>query len=186
MNKKVIVAIIVLACLLGAFIIFSRGGRLSGFSSKESIIINTQLDQEYSEVRQGDPIFIGINLIRLGGGERKDYIVNTIVEDADGLRTSISSQTIALDTTASLVVKIDTSRRVDSDSYNIIVEVRDSQSNELLSTAAQRIVLFKDFYIKVNYKDLLYFVSIFLIVVVVLLIIIWRTITRKAKGIKRI
>ena len=97
------------------------------------------------------------------------------LEDEEGSKKSISSQTIAVETRASLVMELNLPKDSDSKSYTLSIEVRDINDNSLISKASQKIILFKGFYIKINYKGLFYLISAILIVTIILLIIIWTT-----------
>jgi len=163
-----------LGCLLLFILLYQQEGNLLGFVSKESVITTIQLEQDYSKVKEGDTILIGITLVKLGGGGTKDYLVTMFLEDAEGLKKSISSQTIAVETRASLVMELDIPKISDSESYLLHVEVRDSHDNKLISSVSQRVILFKDLYIKINYRGLLFVILIALVVLIILLVIIWR------------
>src|SRR3989344_3676963 len=134
MDKKIIYGLVLFGLLfLFTFFYWETDRSLSGFASKESIITTIQLEQDYSELKEGDTNLIGITLIRLGGEEKKDYVVTMFLEDENGLKTGISSQTIAVETRASLVMELNIPKDSDSKSYTLSVEVRDINDDSLIS-----------------------------------------------------
>ena len=179
MKRNILIVALVIVLLIAVILIINNNIKLSGFSSKESIITYIQLEPEYSEASAGDSIILGVTLVRLGGNEAKDVTVNAIIEDAQGLKQSISSQTIALETRASLIIELTAPKKLNSNSYHVLIEVRDTKTNELLSVARQKILSLDNIYLQFNEKTLLYVILLSLIVIIALLVIIWRIMAHK-------
>ncbi len=158
----------VLALAVSLFL-FENPFILSGLSTEEQILIYVQLEPEYARVATGSQFFLGVTLIKLGDTNRKDVLVTLFLKEVNGKNLPLSSQTAAIETRASLILALKVPDSLQTNSYQIYLEVTDVKTGELLASASQRILVFDNFSIKFNDKSAYVLVVLVFVMVVTLL-----------------
>jgi hypothetical protein len=117
---------------------------LNYINSQANIVLSIDVEPEYSIVSAGDPVIMQINLIQLGGGqEKKDIIVSLCLVDSEGKASLFSTETISLETRASLVSRLDIPENANNGIYKINVEIFDINEKNMLGKASKEIIIEK-------------------------------------------
>lgn len=152
------------------------GFGIKNLENQESILTYIQLEPEYLKVGPGKEIVLGVTLIKLNGEGKKDVTLEVFLKNHNGSRRLILSETIALETRSSMIIAPKIPKELEGfeeqSSINLEFEVKDSQTNELLSRANQRIILSDDIYISISQKSILYLSIIGILILIGIIIII--------------
>lgn len=167
-NKKFFYSKKPLIFLFSVIILLS----LSYITSQANVVLSIDIEPEYSIVSAGDPVIIQINLIQLGNQERKDVIVLLSLVNSEDKASLLSTETIALETRASLVSRLDIPEKATSGVYTVNVEVFDINKTNILGKASRIIIIEKT---RISRGDI-YLIGFYLSIIVsfVLLIILYR------------
>lgn len=154
--------------------------KASGFLSKESVITNIKIEPEYTSTKPGETILLTITIIQLDYQERRDITVDFYIKNNEE-KLFLSSETLAIHTKVSLVEELSIPQGLKDKSYEIFVEVKDTKTQELISTASQRIIIIDSLKITIDREDIIY-ISIFFIVTFTLsLIILYQKLNKNKK-----
>lgn len=148
MQKFISITALLMLTFLGIILMLQNNQTISGYASKDQVIITIQLEPEYANTKIGGTILLGITLIKLGSHEIEDVTITLFIKDETGKKERISSETAALQTRTSLVTNLRIPENIKSNSFEIAVEATDTNTGELLGTATQRILLTKSLRIK--------------------------------------
>ena len=180
---KISLYFLLLLFFIVALFFINGQSKISGFVPHESIFTYIRLEPEYSKVRAGDNIILGIRLVRLGGEGRKDVTLNFLMKKKDGQFILINSQTVAVETQASFVNELNIPEELKKDSYSINVEVRDVETGELISSATQRILVFDNLFINFSERNVIWIIIIAsAFIIFALLIVIIKLLLKKDKS----
>jgi hypothetical protein len=114
----------------------------------------------------GDEILLQINLVQLLDQKRKDVVLSLSLVDINNKSIYESRQSIALETQASIVERLNLPDNIEEGNYNINIEVFDVNEENLLGWASKEIVVAN----KITREDIyligIYLIAIFLVVLV--------------------
>lgn len=163
--------LIICALLVLIIFIISPNRTIHGLFSDDSIITYVQLEPEYVQIEKNEELILGITLIKLRDDERKDVTVSLFLKGEDS-RELLLSETVALETKVSLIVKprIPNNLDIKDDSITLEVEVKDTESGKILSTTTQRIIINDEFYILLNEDSMLYLLIIGAMIIIGIII----------------
>ncbi|MEK6898725.1 MAG: hypothetical protein AABW79_01375 [Nanoarchaeota archaeon] len=150
MKRFIGVSSLIILLLMFSIYFFQQNPAISGFALKDSVLIYIQLQPEYANTENGKDILLGITLIQLKEREIRDVLISLSIKDENGVRYKVSSETIALQTRASLVSNFRVPENLDSKSFEIEVDVTDTETNEQLGFTSQRILISKGYQIKLG------------------------------------
>ena len=148
--------------------------------SQASISLSIKIEPEYLIMSAGDRMLIQINLIQLGDQRRKDVTVSLSLVDSEGKTIDKSTETIALETQASLVSILDIPKDANAGIYDINVDVSDTNKENLLGKASKEIIIEKT---KIT-RENIYLIGICLgvIALFILLVILYKQNRNLHKG----
>ncbi|MCX6749218.1 MAG: hypothetical protein NTW17_00535 [Candidatus Pacearchaeota archaeon] len=139
-------------------------------ASQENVALSINIEPEYSIVSVGDNVIMQINLIQLGDQKRRDVIVSLSLIGNENKIIYESTQTIALETRASLISQLRIPENTDNGIYNVNVEILDMTEKNLLGKASKEIVVEKSVVTRIDvYLVGFYLTLIGLFVLVIML-----------------
>lgn len=141
MQKFISITALLMLTLFGIVLMLQDNQSISGYASKDQVIITLQLEPEYANAKTGEIILMGITLVKLGSHEIEDVTIDVFLRDGTEEKQRVSSETVALQTRTSLIVDVRISEEIKSKSFEVIIEATDTNTGELLGTATQRILL---------------------------------------------
>lgn len=158
-----------LSKILMCFLFFAIGLiNISYAASQANVALSVDIEPEYSIVSAGDRMIIQINLIQLGDQRRKDVTLSLSLIDNQGKAIYKSTETIALETRASLVSKLNVPENANNGIYNIDVKILDVKGENLIAQASKEIIIEKT---KITRTEI-YLIGIYLIVISLFIIMI--------------
>ena len=174
MKKRLIYFIV--WCIMAAAIItglFAYEPRILGAAS-ESISMEVHFQPDYSQKHDSKSMVVHILLIsREAPHELRDFTVHAVIKDPAGKVISESSQTIAVEKTASIIIELEMPRNLESSSYELFTEVTDSATSTIVSSSSQKIFVIEEgVYIKIDERGSYYIMGIAITLVILLIIII--------------
>jgi len=174
MKKRLIYFIV--WCIMAAAIItglFAYEPRILGAAS-ESISMEVHFQPDYSQKHDSKSMVVHILLIsREAPHELRDFTVHAVIKDPAGKVISESSQTIAVEKTASIIIELEMPRKLESSSYELFTEVTDSATSTIVSSSSQKIFVIEEgVYIKIDERGSYYIMGIAITLIILLIIII--------------
>ena len=152
----------ILICFLAINLI-----NISYVDSQANISLSVDISPKYSIVSAGDDVIMQINLMQSGGQSRKDVIVAVSLFDSSNQGILKSTETVALETRASLVSELSIPENTKSGIYNVKVEIFDVNEKDLFAKTSKEITVKN----KITAKDI-YFVGSLLIIIAFIIFII--------------
>jgi len=151
-------------------------------ASQENVVLSISIEPEYSIVSVGDKVIMQINLIQLGDQKRRDVIVSLSLIDNENKTIYESTQTIALETRASLVSQLRIPENTDNGIYEVNAKILDMTEKNLLGKASKEIVVEKSVVTRIDvYSVGFYLTLIGLFVLVIILYEKNKMLSSKAK-----
>ena len=150
-------------------------------SSQESVTLSIKIEPEYSIVSIGDNVIMQINLIQLGDQKRRDVIVSISLIDTENKTIDRSTQTIALETRASLVSQLRIPENTDNGIYKVNAEVFDMSEKSLLGKASKDIIIERSIVTREDVYLVGFFLGIILLFVLIVLYEKNKALSSKAK-----
>lgn len=123
------------------FVFFIWPARLTGQVLHDDITTIISLEPEFAYMQPGDTAILGVKLVQTGGIPRRDVIIHSLLVDSEGAVAELASQTLAVETQASIVLSLAIPPTSHPGVYTVIIEVRDLENGTLLSSASQRIIV---------------------------------------------
>ena len=168
--------LLVLTFFLLFLVLLLKFSSITGSATRDPIIVDIQLEPEYSQIESGDNILLGVRLINQywqEGDGIKDITVKTFVKDSEGSKILLNSQTTAVGKSAgSLILSLFIPKELKASNYEIVVEVEDTETKEILGSSTQRIIVLNEReYLKLE-ENSLFFIKIILGVIAFLLLTI--------------
>lgn len=141
---------------------------ISYVTSQASISLSIDIEPEYSIVSAGDEVIMQINLMQLGDQRRKDVIVSLFLLDDKNQGILKSTETITLETKASMIAKLNIPENVKEGIYSINIEIFDVKEENVLGKASERIIIKN----RITTDDIYFVGSLLLIIAFIIFIII--------------
>lgn len=112
-------------------------------TSQANVSLSVNIEPAYLIVSAGDLVVIQVNLIQLGDQARRDVVASLSLVDSSGKVIPISTETIALETKASFITKLNIPKEANTGAYNVDVELFGVNGKDLLAKASRQIVIEK-------------------------------------------
>lgn len=148
--------------ILLALLFFNRP-LISGFSVHGAVISSFQFSSDYSTVQPGEEVLLGVRLFRIGDSMRRDVLVTLFIE-GDTSREEIGSQTVALESQASILFSFIFPPTFNKESHTFLVYVTDSNTGQLVSQSSQHVFV-KDGLLFTFREHLFFFVAFSLLLI---------------------
>ncbi len=138
-------------------------------ASQASISLSVDAYPKEGIVSAGDKVLLQINLIQLLNRERKDVVVAISLVDDKNEIVDRSTETIALETKASFISRLNIPKDAKEGDYTIKIEVFDVTGENLLGIASKDITLENGITTEDIYKIGIYLTVAFLIVLILMI-----------------